>query len=186
VLAANVALTAPPGVALIPVSTAAELASAAQREFPASDVLLMAAAVADFRPARAAAHKLKKDQGVPALALEPTVDVLSRLAENRRPEQLLVGFAAEHGAGAIELGREKLVRKGLDAIVVNDISQSGIGFDSEANEVTVLAASGRERKIAKASKAAVADAILDELELALAEVSQEGAHGPRAGSPAPA
>jgi phosphopantothenoylcysteine decarboxylase / phosphopantothenate---cysteine ligase len=186
VLAANVALAAPPGVALIPVSTAAELASAAQREFPASDVLLMAAAVADFRPARAAAHKLKKDQGVPALALEPTVDVLSRLAENRRPEQLLVGFAAEHGAGAIELGREKLVRKGLDAIVVNDISQSGIGFDSEANEVTVLAASGRERKIAKASKAAVADAILDELELALAEVSQEGAHGPRAGSPATA
>ena len=146
----------------------------------------MAAAVADFRPARAAAHKLKKDQGVPELALEPTVDVLSRLAQSRRPGQLLVGFAAEHGAGAIGLGREKLARKGLDAIVVNDISQPGIGFDSEANEVTILAASGRERQIAKASKAAVADAILDELELALDEVSQEGAHGTRAGSPAPA
>ena len=74
-----------------------------QREFAGADVLLMAAAVADFRPARAAAHKLKKDQGVPALALEPTVDVLSRLAESRRPGQLLVGFAAEHGAGAIGL-----------------------------------------------------------------------------------
>jgi phosphopantothenoylcysteine decarboxylase/phosphopantothenate--cysteine ligase len=186
VLAANVALPDPPGVQVIPVCTAAELAAVAEREFAGADVLLMAAAVADFRPVRAAAHKLKKDQGVPALALEPTVDVLSRLSEGRRRGQLLVGFAAEHGAGAIGYGREKLARKGLDAIVVNDISQPGIGFDSEANEVTILAASGRERQIAKSSKAAVADAILDELELALEAVRQEGAHGTRAGSPAPA
>jgi phosphopantothenoylcysteine decarboxylase / phosphopantothenate---cysteine ligase len=186
VLAANVALPDPPGVQVIPVSTAAELAAAAEREFAGADILLMAAAVADFRPVRAAAHKLKKDQGVPALALEPTVDVLSRLSEGRRQGQLLVGFAAEHGAGAINYGREKLTRKGLDVIVVNDISLPDIGFDSEANEVTILAASGRERQIAKASKAAVADAILDELELALEAVRQEGTHGTRAGSPAPA
>jgi phosphopantothenoylcysteine decarboxylase/phosphopantothenate--cysteine ligase len=173
VLAANVALPDPTGVRVIAVGTAAELAIAAQREFAGADALLMAAAVADFRPVRAATHKLKKDQGVPALELEPTVDVLSRLSENRRSGQLLIGFAAEHGAGAIGYGREKLTRKGLDAIVINDISQPGIGFDSEANEVTIVMASGRERQIAKASKAAVSDAILDELELALDEVSQD-------------
>jgi phosphopantothenoylcysteine decarboxylase/phosphopantothenate--cysteine ligase len=171
----------------VAVSTAAELAAAAQREFADADALLMAAAVADFRPVRSAAHKLKKDQGVPTLELEPTVDVLSGLSQSRRPGQVLVGFAAEHGEGAVAYGREKLARKGLDAIVVNDISQAGIGFDSDANEVTIVSASGRECQVAKASKGRVADAILDELELAFARARQEeGTHGTRAGSPAPA
>jgi phosphopantothenoylcysteine decarboxylase/phosphopantothenate--cysteine ligase len=183
VIAANVTLADPPGTRVIAVATAAELAAACEEVFAACDVLMMAAAVADFRPAEAAAHKLKKDQGVPTLELAPTVDVLSRLSARRRPGQLLVGFAAEHGEGALEYARDKLVRKGLDAIVVNDISQPGIGFDSEANAVTVLTASGSERPIAKASKTRVAEAILDELESAWVE---ERVHGARAGSPAPA
>jgi phosphopantothenoylcysteine decarboxylase/phosphopantothenate--cysteine ligase len=89
--------------------------------------------------------------------------VLSRLSARRRPGQLLCGFAAEHGPEAVKLAREKLTRKGLDAIVVNDISRSDIGFDAPANEVTVLTAAGGERAIPRMSKDGVADAILDEL-----------------------
>ncbi len=185
VIAANVSLPDPPGARVITVSTAAELAAATQDAFADCDVLLMAAAVADFRPARAAAAKLKKDQGVPTLELEPTVDVLTGLGQGRRPGQVLVGFAAEHGEDAVDYAREKLVRKGLDAIVVNDISQPGIGFDAEANEVTILSAGGSERRIARAGKARIADAILDELESARGE-AEGRAHGARAGSPAPA
>ena len=98
----------------------------------------MAAAVADFRPASPAAHKLKKDRGTPTIELEPTDDVLSALAARRRAGQVLVGFAAEHGDGAVDYGRGKLERKRLDAVVVNDISTPGIGFDSADNEVTIL------------------------------------------------
>jgi phosphopantothenoylcysteine decarboxylase/phosphopantothenate--cysteine ligase len=94
-----------------------------------------------------------------ALLLEPTADVLSGLAAQRRPAQTLVGFAAEHGAGAVEYGREKLTRKGLDAVVVNDVSQPGIGFDTADNEVTILTAAGDEH-VPRATKADVARAIL--------------------------
>ena len=185
VVAANVSLPAPEGVAMIEVATAAELAQACEREFDAADVLLMAAAVADFRPARVAGEKLKKDRGVPALELEPTADVLTALARRRRPGQLLVGFAAEHGAEAVRYGREKLARKNLDAIVVNDISVPGIGFDSDANEVTILTTHGVPRTVSRAAKSEVADAILDELAAARAS-GQEREDGARAGSPTPA
>jgi phosphopantothenoylcysteine decarboxylase/phosphopantothenate--cysteine ligase len=164
VLAANVSLPSPAGAEVVSVATAAELADACIGRFDGCDVLLMAAAVADFRPARAAADKLKKDQGVPTLELEATEDILAALAPRRRPGQVLVGFAAEHGDRALEYGRQKLARKGLDAIVVNDISQAGIGFDASANEVTVITASGGERHLARDDKDRVAQAILDELE----------------------
>ncbi len=164
VVAANVALSSPPGVEVVPVVTAAELGAACEQRFAACDVLLMSAAVADFRPAQAAAGKLKKDEGVPTLELEPTADVLSALTGRRRPGQLLVGFAAEHGNGAAANGRDKLMRKRLDAIVVNDISRPGIGFDADANEVTIITAAGTEKLIPHAAKAAIADAILDEVE----------------------
>jgi phosphopantothenoylcysteine decarboxylase / phosphopantothenate---cysteine ligase len=88
--------------------------------------------------------------------------VLATLADRRRPDQLLVGFAAEHGDGAVERAREKLARKHLDALVVNDIGASGIGFDTPDNEVTIVAA-GDERHVPRAAKAEVADAILDEV-----------------------
>ena len=163
-VSANVSLAAPRGVMVTEVGTAAELLEAAGAEFERADVLLMAAAVADFRPAEALEDKIAKSgRDRLALELEPTEDVLAALAARRQPGQTLVGFAAEHGAGALERAREKLRRKGLDAVVVNDISRVDIGFDVDQNEVTVLTGSG-ERRVDRASKAAVAAAILDEVE----------------------
>jgi phosphopantothenoylcysteine decarboxylase / phosphopantothenate---cysteine ligase len=181
VIAANVALATPRGVRVVKVETADELERACREEFEPADVLVMAAAVGDFRPANPAELKLKKDQGVPKLELEPTVDVLSGLAAARRPGQVLVGFAAEHGEGAVEYGRGKLQRKGLDAVVVNDVSRPGIGFDAEENEVTILTAAG-ERHIAQSSKGRIAQAVLDEIDrLRAAEgPAREEASGARA------
>src|SRR6185436_19405465 len=118
--------------------------------------------VADFRPADPADRKLKKDaaDAPDTIALEPTPDVLSGLAAARRPEQTIVGFAAEHGEGALEYARGKLARKRLDAIVVNDISRPDIGFDTVENEVTIVTPDG-ERPVARAPKGEVAMAILD-------------------------
>jgi phosphopantothenoylcysteine decarboxylase / phosphopantothenate---cysteine ligase len=160
-VSANVSLPVPAGVHSIAVETAAELENALQAEFEAADVLVMAAAPADFRPASPDAGKISKlgRDGL-ALELEPTTDILAALAASRRPGQTLVGFAAEHGEGAVERGREKLVRKSLDAVVVNDISRSDIGFDSQENEVTIVFADG-ERPIRRAPKTEVAGAILD-------------------------
>jgi phosphopantothenoylcysteine decarboxylase/phosphopantothenate--cysteine ligase len=172
-VAANVSLPVPDGIAVERVRTAAELKAACEREFPRCDVLLMAAAVADFRPAAAHEGKIKKRaHETLALELERTEDVLAGLAQARRGGQTLVGFAAEHGAGAVELGREKLRAKGLDALVVNDISRSDIGFDSELNEVSILtAANGAAppsdaglETVARASKTLIAEAILDAVE----------------------
>jgi len=164
VIAANVALEPPPGVRVTAVHTASELADACRRELPAADVLLMSAAVADFRPAGPVAAKLKKEDGVPALELEPTEDVLSALAELRRADQVLVGFAAEHGTGAVERGRGKLERKRLDAVVVNDIAAAGIGFESDDNEVTIVTADGAARHVPRARKERIAQAVIDEVE----------------------
>ena len=175
VVAANVALPAPPGVKVTPVGTAAELKAACDERFDATDVLLMAAAVADFRPRDPAAHKLKKDAGAPRLELEPTEDVLSALVGRRRPGQVLVGFAAEHGDGAIDHARDKLERKRLDAIVVNDISQPGIGFDAADNEVTILARDGEELRLRKSRKEQIADGVLDEVEKLRAKESDDRA-----------
>ncbi len=169
VIAANVALPAPAGVAWREVRTAAELREACTLEFPAADVLLMAAAVADFRPAAPAAGKIKKAgrEGL-SVELEPTVDVISELATHRRADQTLIGFAAEHGERALEQGRAKLVGKGLDAVVVNDVSRPDIGFEVDDNEVTIVTAAG-ERHVPRAAKARVAEAILDAVERLRAE-----------------
>jgi phosphopantothenoylcysteine decarboxylase / phosphopantothenate---cysteine ligase len=164
-VAANVALAPPPSARLIAVQTAAELAEACRAQAPACDVVLMAAAVADFRPRRPAATKLKKDQGPPEIELEPTEDVISAMAAQRRPGQLFVGFAAEHGAQAVEHARAKRERKGLDAVVVNDIAQPGIGFDVAENEVTIISRVGPDRRVAKAGKEQVAAAILDQVQV---------------------
>ncbi len=166
-IAANVGLQTSPAIARRDVVTAAELQHAGEAEFPGSDVLLMAAAVADFRPVAPREDKIKKaGQAGLSLELEATVDVLATLSAKRRAGQTLVGFAAEHGARAVELGREKLLAKGLDAIVVNDISRADIGFDVDANEVTILTANGNGSangaiEVGRAAKARVAEAILD-------------------------
>jgi len=178
VLAANVALPRDPAIAYRDVETAAELAEACERAFPAADVLLMAAAVADFRPVDPPDAKIKKDAGAPdAIRLERTRDILSALAAARRPHQTVVGFAAEHGDGALDYARGKLERKRLDAIVVNDISRADIGFDARANEVTVITAE-RERPLPLAPKGEIADAILDEVvRLRAAKGGPDGASG---------
>jgi phosphopantothenoylcysteine decarboxylase / phosphopantothenate---cysteine ligase len=161
VIAANVALARSPRVRYLDVTTAAELQSACQEHFAHADVLLMAAAVADYRPAVAADTKLKKDEREElVVALERTPDILSGLAAIRRDDQTVVGFAAEHGEGAVAYGRDKLARKGLDAVVVNDIARADIGFEGSDNEVTIVTAAG-ERHVPRASKAEVARAILD-------------------------
>jgi phosphopantothenoylcysteine decarboxylase/phosphopantothenate--cysteine ligase len=162
VVAANVALPDPPGAAVVPVTTAAELAAACAERFDACDLLLMAAAVADYRPADPHAGKLKKEAQGDALdlRLERTEDVLATLAAGRRPGQVLVGFAAEHGDGAVAYGRDKLERKALDAVVVNDVSEAGIGFDAADNEVTIVTAAG-ERHVGRRAKSEVATAVLD-------------------------
>jgi phosphopantothenoylcysteine decarboxylase / phosphopantothenate---cysteine ligase len=163
-VSANVALPSSPAIVRRAVKTAAELEQACRQEFPSCDVLLMAAAVADFRPAAPRDRKIKKAgrDGL-SLELEPTDDVLAGLAARRSGGQTLVGFAAEHGAQAVELGRRKLAEKGVDAIVVNDISREDIGFDVEANEVTILTAEdpASARTVARAAKSEVAEAVLD-------------------------
>lgn len=161
---ANLAVAAPDGVRLVEVSTAAELERATREAFATADVLLMAAAVADFRPADAADGKIKKgERDDLTVRLEPTTDVLASLSAERRAGQTLVGFAAEHGAGALDHARGKLERKQLDAVVLNDVSQPGIGFDATDNEVTVITAAG-EQPVPRASKDTVASAILDRVE----------------------
>jgi len=164
VVCANVSLPRPEGVQSVEVETAAELLDAATTRFEDTDVLLMAAAVSDFRPATPLRDKIAKTgrTGL-TLELEATEDVLARLAERRRAGQILFGFAAEHGQDGVERGRDKLKRKGLDAVVVNDISRSDIGFDAADNEVTIVTA-GKERPVGRRSKALVAAAILDEVE----------------------
>ena len=163
-VAANVSLPISPQVEVVRVESAAELAEL-QRvpRSPALDVLLMAAAVADFRPERAEGKLVREGSGGMELRLTETEDVVASLASERRPEQTLVGFAAEHGAEAISRAREKLERKGLDAIVFNDISRPEIGFDSERNEVTIVTAEG-ERAVPESAKEEVAEAVLDEVQ----------------------
>jgi phosphopantothenoylcysteine decarboxylase / phosphopantothenate---cysteine ligase len=161
VIAANVGLERRPGIRYVEVATAAELAAACEAEFPAADVLLMAAAVADYRPSAPADTKLKKDKGETlTLALERTPDILTGLAAGRRAAQTIVGFAAEHGDEAVAYGRDKLARKKLDAVVVNDIARTDIGFEGAHNEVTIVTAGG-ERHVARTSKAEVARAVLE-------------------------
>jgi phosphopantothenoylcysteine decarboxylase / phosphopantothenate---cysteine ligase len=162
-LAANLAVPAPPGVELVETPTAADLEREVLGRAPEADVVVMAAAVADYRPAEALAAKRPKDTATWTLELEPTADVLSVLGDRRRAGQLLVGFAAETGAEGVERAREKLSRKGADLFVFNDVSRRDIGMDATDNEVTLLTRSA-ERTVAKAPKDEIAAAILDEVE----------------------
>jgi len=161
VVAANVALPAPAGVVVRRVSTAAELQAVCEQEFPMCDVLLMTAAVADFRPSDPVGGKIKKGgRAHLTIALEPTADVLCGLASKRRPGQTLVGFAAEHGEEGLEHARAKLSAKSLDAVVFNDISRADIGFESPVNEIVILT-DGATEHVERAPKESIAASILD-------------------------
>lgn len=163
-VAANVALATPPGIDRVDVTSAAELAAASERAFEFCDALLMTAAVADFRPAASAAGKLVREgSGGLDLHLEPTEDVVAALAARRRPDQVVVGFAAEHGGDLVERAREKLERKGLDAIVVNDVSDTSIGFESAENEVTVVERESAH-PVPRGTKDEVAEAVLERVD----------------------
>jgi len=166
-VAAHLDIPAPSGVTVIEVDTAASLRQAMLDQAPDADVIVMAAAVADFRPVDPAQHKIKKDQGDPLeslhLALERTEDVLAELVAARMPGQVIIGFAAETGSedsGVIELGRAKLTRKGCDLLVVNDVSDDRV-FGRETNEAVILDRSGPDVDVPRASKIAVADTLWD-------------------------
>ena len=159
------------GIAVVPVETAAEMADAVFERASQADVVVMAAAVADFRPVAAADGKLKKEAGPPRVELEPTTDILAALGQRKRPGQILVGFAAET-ADLAENAAAKLARKHLDLIVANDVSAPAVGFDHDTNAVTILDASGVVQNVPLADKRAVAAAVLD------AVVARLGRRGP--------
>jgi phosphopantothenoylcysteine decarboxylase / phosphopantothenate---cysteine ligase len=166
-VAANLSVPAPGGIEVVQAPTARELEQEVLARADGADVVVMAAAVADYRPAEAVAGKRAKDAATWTIELEPTTDVLRTLGE-RDGDALLVGFAAESGVGAIERAREKLRAKNANLLVFNDVSRDDIGFDSEENEVTLITRDG-EHTIAKAPKRAVAAAIVDEIARRLVE-----------------
>ncbi len=151
-----------PGVTLERVETAADMEKAMLARAVDADVVVMAAAVADFRPKRASGSKLAKSDGVPELILEPTPDILAELGRHRRDGQVLVGFAAETGSVDAR-ARAKLAAKGVDLMVANDVAAAGVGFDHDTNEVTIFGADGEVTRVPLSSKDAVADAVLDKV-----------------------
>jgi phosphopantothenoylcysteine decarboxylase / phosphopantothenate---cysteine ligase len=161
-IAANVALPEPAGVRRIDVETAAQLAQAASEEFGKAHVLLMAAAPADFRASEVAAGKLQRQDGLD-LHLEPTEDILASLSAERADSQTIVGFAAEHGGDAASRAREKLTRKGADLIVLNDVSDPAIGFESDQNAVTLID-KNTATIVPLASKDSIANSVLDKVQ----------------------
>jgi len=165
-LAANLAVPVPTGVTVVETPTAADIEREALARADA-DVVIMAAAVADYRPAAPETAKRAKDGSSWTVELTPTTDVLAALGANRTDRQVLVGFAAESAGNGLERAREKKVAKSADLIVFNDIGRSDIGFDTAENEV-VLVSNGAEQHIAKAPKRRIAAAVLDEVERIMA------------------
>ena len=149
----------PPGTEVVPVETAEEMRDAVLARFDDTDAVVMAAAVADFRPKSVSERKLKKDAGVPEVMLEPTTDILAELGE-RRKDQVLVGFAAETD-DLERAGRGKLVSKHLDLVVVNRVGREGTGFGADASEAMLLGSSGNPEPLRTWTKRELATAVLD-------------------------
>ncbi|MGF1598200.1 MAG: bifunctional phosphopantothenoylcysteine decarboxylase/phosphopantothenate--cysteine ligase CoaBC [Acidimicrobiales bacterium] len=152
-------LPTPVGIRRLDVATAAEMLAVMTTEYDRADIVIMSAAVADFRPVAVAVDKIKKSDGIPEIRLEPTEDILAALGAAKRPGQVLVGFAAETN----DLRRnatDKLSRKGADLIVANDVSAPGVGFAHDTNEVTILGLDNFEHDIPLTDKVAVAEAVL--------------------------
>ena len=159
-LVSTVQLAVPASVTVVSVETAAEMKSALEELALAADIIVMAAAVADFRPVMVAEGKLKKDQGIPQIVLEPTPDILAGLGARKPAGQTLVGFAAET-SDLLANAAGKLKRKHLDLIVANDVSADGVGFQHDTNAVTLLIAGGATITVPLADKRAIAKAVLD-------------------------
>jgi len=150
----------PSGVAVERVETAEQMADAVFKAASSVDVVVMAAAVADFRPKVAASDKLKKRDGVPEIVLEPTVDILAGVAAARRPGQTIVGFAAETEDVVVN-ATAKLRHKGLDVIVANDVSAPLVGFGHDTNAVTIIRKDHPASSVARAEKRVIAAHVLD-------------------------
>jgi phosphopantothenoylcysteine decarboxylase/phosphopantothenate--cysteine ligase len=161
-LAANVSVQPPHGVEVVSTPTAADLEREALARSDA-DVILMVAAVADYRAAEPIDGKRVKDGGEWQVELTPTTDIAKALGASRRPDQVLVAFGAEHGAAGLERKRAMLHDKNVDLVVYNDVGRTDIGFDSPDNEVTLITAAG-DRLVPHAPKPAIAVAVLDEVE----------------------
>jgi phosphopantothenoylcysteine decarboxylase/phosphopantothenate--cysteine ligase len=153
------ALTPPQGVDVIHVETAQQMHDAVLAKLTAATVVIKAAAVADYRPKQVAGRKIKKDEAVPQVTLEPTPDILAEVGK-RKGRRILVGFAAET-EDLVENARRKLQRKNLDLMVANDVSQPGAGFDADTNAVKILDAQGKVEELPLQSKRSVADRVLD-------------------------
>ena len=161
-IASNLTLAPPDDVEVVEAPTAADV----ERETAArsdADVVIMAAAISDYRPSETEAAKRPKDESTWQIELEPTTDVLKLLGEQRTNGQVLIGFAAETGEGGLERARKKLATKQVDLIVYNDVSREDVGFDADDNEV-VMVSGGGERRVDRAPKDEIAVAILDEVE----------------------
>ena len=155
-------LEPPQGVHFERVRTAEEMAEAVLRHLDESSVVLMAAAVADFRPAESQNGKIKKRDDFSTIKVEPTRDILAEIARRRRPSQVVVGFAAE-AERVLENASRKLREKGLDLIVANDVTREGAGFEVDTNIVTLIFPDGREIPLDKMSKLDVAKRVLDQV-----------------------
>lgn len=167
-LVTSSSLPPPPGIdAVVRFTTAAELEAALLETVVDADVVVMAAAVADFRPRTVAAEKLHRADGLVSLELEPTPDILAALAGKRRAGQLFVGFAAETAA-AVARAQEKLAAKGVDLVVANDVTEEGAGFEVETNHVVIVSRAGVVAEVGPAPKRVVADAVLDVISAHLA------------------
>lgn len=162
-----VALDAPAGVSVTRIDSTDELEAAVRSLLPHADVLIMAAAPADYRPSEVSTSKRPRVDGALAIPLEPTADILRATRDARRPDSLIVGFALETG-DALAKGRQKLERKELDLIVVNDALEPGAGTEVDTNRVAILARDGSCTIVPLASKREVAEAILDAVEARLA------------------
>jgi len=159
-LVTTVNRVAPRGVEVITVESAEELFGAVTGLAESADVVIMAAAVADFRPVRVAAHKLKKSDGIPEISFVPTPDTLAELGRRHRPGQVIVGFAAETD-DIIVHAKQKLRDKDVDLLVVNDVSVEDTGFNADTNAVTILSRDGKRTDVALAPKSTIAHAVLD-------------------------
>jgi phosphopantothenoylcysteine decarboxylase / phosphopantothenate---cysteine ligase len=159
-LISTVGLPVPPQADVVRVETAAEMEDAVHAAEASADVVVMAAAVADFRPAQVAERKLKKQAGVPEITLEPTPDILAGLGTRKRPGQTIVGFAAETDE-VRQNAAAKLAAKGIDLVVANDLTAPGAGFEHDTNHVVIMDADGTEREVPLADKRAIARAVFD-------------------------
>ena len=162
-IAGHVDVPLPTEMPVTKTSTVEEMARSVAEKLPAADVLIMAAAPADFRPAAAASGKIKKRERAPKLELEPTEDILESTISKRKKKSMIVGFALETSDG-IRNAKEKLKSKALDLVVLNNANEPGAGFAVDTNRVTIIGRNGREEALALVSKAELAEILLDRVE----------------------